>query len=306
MPATVIAERIGWNGRDGAEGPGARTAAVVPAAGSGSTHRVRPGPAGAVRSVVPAAKIPLGAGQETITARAGDDRWSIRGCGGRVMIPSRTAPDLIAGHWQLIQAIGAVPRQLVWDNEGAVGCWRRGKPTLTASSTASAAAWASACTCSAPRDPEAKGITERNNGYFETSFLPGRSSAAAAKFTNDLSASVARRRRRLHYRLDSWLRDRRARWATDRAAMLGLPPAPPAVGWRARVRLPRDHYVRQDLQRLLRRPGRGRPVRRGERGPDLGDDHLRRDRGRPPRTLLGPAPNPHRPRPPGQGQQYVV
>lgn len=29
-----------------------------------------------------------------------------------VMIPSRTAPDLIAGHWALIQAIGAVTRQL--------------------------------------------------------------------------------------------------------------------------------------------------------------------------------------------------
>ena len=26
--------------------------------------------------------------------------------------------------------------------------------------------------------------------------------------------------------------------------MLALPPAPPTVGWRARVRLPRDHYVR--------------------------------------------------------------
>jgi hypothetical protein len=35
-----------------------------------------------------------------------------------------------------------------------------------------------------------------------------------------------------------------ARWATDRDAMLRLPLAPPAVGWRTRVRLPRDHYVR--------------------------------------------------------------
>jgi hypothetical protein len=26
--------------------------------------------------------------------------------------------------------------------------------------------------------------------------------------------------------------------------MLALPPAPPALGWRTRVRLPRDHYVR--------------------------------------------------------------
>jgi hypothetical protein len=32
----------------------------------------------------------------------------------------------------------------------------------------------------------------------------------------------------------------------DRAAMLQLPPLAPATGWRAALRLPRDHYVRLD------------------------------------------------------------
>ncbi len=32
----------------------------------------------------------------------------------------------------------------------------------------------------------------------------------------------------------------------DRAAMLPLPPVPPAVGWVNRVRLGRDYYVRID------------------------------------------------------------
>src|SRR5206468_5922181 len=36
------------------------------------------------------------------------------------------------------------------------------------------------------------------------------------------------------------------RFDTDRAAMLPLPPVAPALGWRATVRLPRDHYVRLD------------------------------------------------------------
>ena len=40
------------------------------------------------------------------------------------MIPSRQAPDLLAGHWALISGLGAVPRSLVWDNESAVGQWR--------------------------------------------------------------------------------------------------------------------------------------------------------------------------------------
>lgn len=40
----------------------------------------------------------------------------------------RSAADLIAGHWRLLTELGAVPRVLVWDNEGAVGSWRSGGP----------------------------------------------------------------------------------------------------------------------------------------------------------------------------------
>jgi hypothetical protein len=36
------------------------------------------------------------------------------------------------------------------------------------------------------------------------------------------------------------------RWAADAAAMLALPPTPPAVGWATTIRLGRDHYVRLD------------------------------------------------------------
>jgi transposase len=43
-----------------------------------------------------------------------------------VLIPSRTAEDLTAGWWQLLAALGAVPRVLVWDGEAAVGRWRGG------------------------------------------------------------------------------------------------------------------------------------------------------------------------------------
>jgi hypothetical protein len=43
-----------------------------------------------------------------------------------VLDPSRAAEDLFAGWWQLIGALGAVPRLLVWDGEGAVGQYRRG------------------------------------------------------------------------------------------------------------------------------------------------------------------------------------
>jgi transposase len=39
-----------------------------------------------------------------------------------MMIPSRVTGDLLAGMWQLVsQCIGAVPRRLLWDNESGIG-----------------------------------------------------------------------------------------------------------------------------------------------------------------------------------------
>jgi hypothetical protein len=35
------------------------------------------------------------------------------------MIPTRHAQDLVLGQWAVIGQLGAVPRLLVWDNEGA-------------------------------------------------------------------------------------------------------------------------------------------------------------------------------------------
>ena len=39
----------------------------------------------------------------------------------------------------------------------------------------------------AARDPESKGMIERNNGFFETSFLPGRTFTGPADFNAQLS-----------------------------------------------------------------------------------------------------------------------
>ena len=58
------------------------------------------------------------------------------------LIPSRAAEDLFAGWWQLIAQLGAVPRVLVWDGEGAVGKRRRRQTVLTEASHASVGCWA--------------------------------------------------------------------------------------------------------------------------------------------------------------------
>jgi hypothetical protein len=92
-----------------------------------------------------------------------------------------------------------------------------------------------------PRDPEAKGLVERANGYLETSFLPGRTFTSPGDFNMQLQdwlpVANARQHRALGCRPEQ-------RWDVDRDAMLALPPVPPLTGWRATTRLARDHYVR--------------------------------------------------------------
>jgi hypothetical protein len=94
-----------------------------------------------------------------------------------------------------------------------------------------------------PNDPESKGVVERRNGYFETSFMPGRDFASPAdfnaQFADWLTIANGRVVRTIKARPVDLLE-------ADRAAMLPLPPVVPAVGWVNRVRLGRDYYVRVD------------------------------------------------------------
>ena len=62
---------------------------------------------------------------------------------------------------------------MVWDNESAVGSWRAGRPKLTEEFDAFRGMLGVKVIQCRPRDPEAKGLVERANGYLETSFLPG-------------------------------------------------------------------------------------------------------------------------------------
>ena len=95
-----------------------------------------------------------------------------------------------------------------------------------------------------PAHPEGTGIVERMNGYFETSFLPGRDFTGVDDFNTQLLEWLeTRAQRRFHRTIRAQPCDR---LAEDRAAMLPLPPVAPDVRWRKRVRLGRDHYVRVD------------------------------------------------------------
>jgi hypothetical protein len=155
------------------------------------------------------------------------------------MIPTRTTEDLLLGSWELIGLLGRVPRRLIWDNESGIG--RGGK--LADGVSAFTGTLATQIVQLRPRDPESKGIVERRNGFFETSFMPGRAFASPADFNAQFTEWLERANSRV-------VRTLRARPAdlieADRAAMLPLPAIPPQLGWQHQVRLGRDYYVRLD------------------------------------------------------------
>jgi transposase len=246
MPATVIAERIGWQHsltvlKDRVRE--LRPVYLPPDPASRTAYA-----AGEVAQCdlwFPNVTLPVGFGQVRTATRlpvlvmvTGYARWL---CAR--LLPSRVAEDLFAGWWQLLQGLGAVPRVLVWDGEAAVGQRRRRTTILTEQAHGFRGVLGAKIHICDPGDPEAKGLVERANGYLETSFLPGRTFHGPADFNAQLAgwlALVNQRRRRV---LGCAPADR---IDADRAAMLPLPPVAPVTGWRASLRLPRDHYVRLD------------------------------------------------------------
>jgi transposase len=135
MPATVIAERIGWTRsirvlRD-------RVAELRPV-------YLPPDPASRTSYVAgeiaqcdlwfPPIQLPVGFGQvrkptqlPVLTMVLGYSRWLLA-----LLLQTRKAEDLFDGWWRLLERLGAVPRVLVWDGEGAIGRWRGGRSELTA------------------------------------------------------------------------------------------------------------------------------------------------------------------------------
>lgn len=239
MPATVIAERVGWTGsvtwfRDNVRRLRPEHRPVDP------SDRLRwlPGDAAQCDLWFPPKKIPLEDGSKVLlpvlVITAAHSRFMV----GR-MIPTRHTADLLLGMWVLLQQLGRVPRRLIWDNETGIGRGKRHAEGVGAFT----GTLATTLVRLKPYDPESKGIVERRNGFFETSFMPGRSFASPADFDAQFTDWLAKANSRV-------VRTIKARPVdlldADRAAMLPLPPVAPAVGWVNRVRLGRDYYVRVD------------------------------------------------------------
>jgi transposase len=255
MPATVIAERIGWTHgltvlKDRVRE--LRPVYLPPDPASRTAY-----PAGEVAQCdlwFPAITLPVGFGQTRTATRlpvlvmvTGYARWL-----AARLLPSRAAEDLFAGWWQLLLGLGGVPRVLVWDGEGAVGQRRRRTTVLTEAAHSFRGVLGAKIVVCQPGDPEAKGLVERANGYLETSFLPGRTFTSPADFNAQLADWLALVNQRQRRALGCAPADR---IQADRAAMLPLPPVAPVTGGRSSLRLPRDHYVRLDGNDYSVHPG---------------------------------------------------
>ena len=239
MPATVIAERVGWTGsitwfREHVRRLRPEHRPVDP------SDRLTwlPGDAAQCDLWFPPRKIPLEDGSTALlpvmVITAAHSRFMVA-----KMIPTRHTQDLLLAMWLLLQQLGRVPRRLIWDNESGIGRGKRHADGVGAFT----GTLATTLVRLKPYDPESKGLVERRNGFFETSFMPGRDFTSPADFDAQLGDWLGLANARV-------VRTIKARPVdlldADRAAMLPLPPVAPVVGWVNRVRLGRDYYVRLD------------------------------------------------------------
>lgn len=239
LPATVIAERVGWTGsitwfRENVKRLRPEHRRVDP-----SDRLVwEPGDAAQCDLWFPPRKIPLEDGTArllpVLVITAAHSRFMLA-----TMIPTRKTEDLLLGTWELLGRLGAVPRRLLWDNEPGIGRGARRAEGVAAFM----GTLATRLVLLPPKDPESKGIVERRNGWFETSFMPGRTFTSPSDFNDQLTGWLAKANSRKVRTVGAAPVDR---LGADLAGMLPLPPVPLHLGWRNRIRLGRDYYVRLD------------------------------------------------------------
>lgn len=234
MPATVIAERVGWTGsitwfRENVK----RLRPVHRPVDPADRLTWEAGDAAQCDLWFPPKKITLENGTSTLLPVLVISLAYSRFMLGR-MIPTKATEDLLLGMWQLLGELGRVPRRLLWDNERGIGRGSHrseGVPAFMGT-------LATRLVLLPPRDPESKGIVERRNGWFATSFMPGRDFASPADFNQQFTDWLSTANSRVVRTINACPTDR---LEADKAAMLALPPV---TGWRKQVRLGRDYYVR--------------------------------------------------------------
>ena len=242
MPATVVAERIGWT--RGITVLRERVAELRPAyqvpEAFGRTE-YRPGELCQWDLWFPPYDIPVGHGQTAVLPVLVGVPCYSRFILGR-MIASKESADVLGGHLALLAELGRVPKVGVYDGEPAISVRRGRRLIYTDNYLRLKGTLGMGSIVLAKGHPERKGVVERTNGYLETSFMPGRSFSGRDDFNTQLGDWLEIK---ANYRVHSGIRCRPSeRIDEDLAAMMALPPVLPDMDWHHDLRLPADHWVR--------------------------------------------------------------
>ena len=242
MPATVVAERIGWT--RGITVLRERVAELRPTylvPESFGRTEYKAGELAQWDLWFPDYAIPVGHGQSAVLPVLVGvpcySRWILAR-----MIASKESADVLGGHLGLLVELGAVPRVGVYDGEPAISGRRGQRLIYTRDYLRLKGTLGMGSVVLAKGHPERKGIVERTNGYLETSFLPGRRFDDRDDFNTQLGDWLETT---ANVRMHSGLRARPSeRIDEDLAAMIALPPLLPDMDWHHDLRLPADHWVR--------------------------------------------------------------
>ena len=196
MPATVIAERIGWDAwADGVQGPGRGAAAGVSAAGPGvAGRRYVAGEIAQCDFWFPPIIVPVGFGQvrrptqlPVLTMVTGYSRWL-----SAMLIPSRSGGGSV-------RRLVAADRRAGRGAAGA-GLGRRGRDRPVAgrqaradrrSARRSAERWAPRWWSASPATPKPRAWSSGATTIWRRSFLPGRVFTSPADFNTQLQQWLA-------------------------------------------------------------------------------------------------------------------
>jgi O-antigen/teichoic acid export membrane protein len=236
MPTTLIAERIGW---DQPIHVLSDLVTELRSAYSPPYRDIFQGRSLASETAqcglwFPPTEIPVGYGQTrsaqqlpVLTMITGYSRWL-----SAVLIPTRHANDLLAGLWDLITALGSVPRLMSWDDNAAIGRQEAAQVRLTKESIDFCSSSGVHFGIGRPASTQTRGLIERAQAYMERSFLPNRTFESPRDFNVQLRAwlhTYNTRRRKPPNLSPAELID------TEKIVMLPLPPVTPPCGWHQRL-----------------------------------------------------------------------
>jgi O-antigen/teichoic acid export membrane protein len=255
MPTTLIAENIGWN-----ESLQMLFDLVTelryphPHPQDLGRSKYQPGEVVQCGLWFPPVEIPVGFGQirsasqlPVLTMITGYSRWLTA-----TLIPSRHTKDILAGSWELLTILGAVPRVMTWDADSAVCRSESGRILLSDECAGFFDALGTKLVIGRSADPHTRSLIEEAQAHLERSFLSGRVFTSPEDFNTQLRTWLKMRntfQRRPPELPPAELID------IDKRAMLPLPPVPPPSGWHLALEVGNYPFFRFESNDYSLHPG---------------------------------------------------